>query len=717
MTFSGDLRGISLADVFQNVAGNRSTGWLEITAKSRTSHVRFFEGAVTGFSLGAGERLVTPEFLVQRGFVERETMRRLLTKHRRSKKSPGRLAALAKLLTEDDLASAVLTRIEEQVFELFMLREATFVFHDDEVPADLFDPDQDVGVVLEVGPLLMEGARRADEWQQIQRVLSSDRDFVVLLEGWDQVELGQFETDLATHMDGRTDVRTLMHRAAASRFDVMKALTTMIHEGVARLASAEELAEFADEAWDRGDREAAARLLQQALQIERSNAEFRGRLVDWLVELGRTKDAGAELAKMAHGAANQGDLEAAVELYGRAAELDPGDVLLRERRVELLSRGDDEEAHVAAVSELVEVYLEIGSADLARKALRTALEFRKLRSHPELLERLAKVESSLGHWEESAKIYRQLADKVLTTDEDRCVSLLQSALEQTPDDDLLASRIRDIETGVAAKRSVGRRRLATIAASVAVAGLVLSAGVMEFRATRRVLDAFDGSFAMLRGGDAIESLATLDDVRQQLLWSPTRSRATELFERLADLQLAAIEKLIERGDYDQALQTIDALVAAVDRADLHTTCGSLRERISVERDAYGLLDQLAELEVDAHVDDADLDRIAGFDTGRFLDFHLANLPRVRHAKIRAAMTNALLVIDSPRAVPVVARAYLTEQDSIASTGLWAVLESARRHSAADRGVAWQELREQLEAALLDDTTKGRARQVLDALFP
>ena len=52
MTFSGDLRGISLVDIFQNIAGNLVSGTLRVQWRNTERFVRFEDGKIAGFSLG-----------------------------------------------------------------------------------------------------------------------------------------------------------------------------------------------------------------------------------------------------------------------------------------------------------------------------------------------------------------------------------------------------------------------------------------------------------------------------------------------------------------------------------------------------------------------------------------------------------------------------------------------------------------------------------------
>ena len=78
MTFSGDLRGISLADIFQNIAGNRVAGTLRVQWRNTERFVRFEEGKIAGFSPGPSKGLSILDYLTKRGYVDPQVLHQLV---------------------------------------------------------------------------------------------------------------------------------------------------------------------------------------------------------------------------------------------------------------------------------------------------------------------------------------------------------------------------------------------------------------------------------------------------------------------------------------------------------------------------------------------------------------------------------------------------------------------------------------------------------------
>src|SRR5690606_16878148 len=127
MSFSGDLRGIGLADVFQNLAGNRASGTLCVQSRGSERYVRFEEGAITGVSAGVGKGLPLIEWLIERGLLDTQRVERVLARHRRSRKTRLRILIDARLVNEETAQDAMLECACEQLYTILQAREARYV--------------------------------------------------------------------------------------------------------------------------------------------------------------------------------------------------------------------------------------------------------------------------------------------------------------------------------------------------------------------------------------------------------------------------------------------------------------------------------------------------------------------------------------------------------------------------------------------------------------
>lgn len=710
MTFSGDLRGISLADIFQNIAANRSTGTLRVQWRNTERFVRFQDGGVYGFSLGVRKGLPILDHLVQRGYVDPAHLRKLMAK--RSRRTPGRRIVDAGLLTEQEMRDAIAELVREHVYDLMLLRDAEFSFTLGDPPPQVFGADQQAFAVrMESSPLLVEGARRQDEWERIHKVIGSDRDLFVRIEGGDESTLDPITAEVAQRLDGTTDLHALQHHVRASRFEIMRAVCELVQNGCARPCSAQEIQANARSALEAGDADTALRLLRQALELERSNTDLRCEFAGLLEQLGRPADAAAEYAALGFQAARDGEAETALGHYDRATALNPSDPMLHEQRVDLLRRGSDRDALAAAVLELAGLWLEMGLAERARDLLSAACQNDGLDHHPDVLEQLGAVEARLGHIDEAADVFCRLADDAAAQDEALAVDYLRVALQHCPDHEALATRLHDIETGRRNTRRVRRRQLLTIASAAAVLVLLGSAGVAELTASRQVVRALDRGLESIAQGKAAPAISDLQDVQSKLGWTPSGHRAAVLLGKLVEAQLEAARTLAANDHHDRALAVVRDLKAMLPDSPLQASCDRVREQLELEQNAIDLLESIARREPAPTRSEA-LEQLA---EPRLLDLLVRRLPRLPADETRHLVLRALMQIDNPRALGEVARVYLIAEDTESLTLLRILLDRAPAHRIAGAEAQWSEVYPDLEAALSDPVRGKRARTALSAL--
>lgn len=713
MTFSGDLRGISLADIFQNIAGNMISGTLRVHWRNTERFVRFESGKVAGFSLGPSKGLPILDHLVKRGYVDSKQLHNLLARRKRSRKSPGRLLVEAKLMTAEQLSDAISELVAEHVFDLIMQRDATFAFHEGDPPPKVFGPDQSAFPVrIEAGPLLVEGARRADESEQIRKVVGSDRDLFVLLEGWEQFELYPLTAEIAQALDGRTDVLQLLHQFSASRFDIVKAVSSLVTMGAARPCTVQEIEANARQALEEGETEDGVRLLRQALELERSNTELRHELADLLEELGHINDAASQHAMLGFQAAREGDEQAALSHYRRATSLNPSDPELYEQMVDLLRANGDRAALASSMLELSALWLSMGLADRAQKMLTEALASGKLQHHVALNERLAEIEARLGNVDTSAQIFERLADHVLTDDEAQAVYYLRQARKHSPDDGRLEKRLRDIETGQRARRLRRRRQIVVATAAATVMLAVATAGVAELTASRRVVQALDDGLTSLSTRDVVSTISELQTVRESWGWTPSGHRAEALLSRLVQMQVEYARQLAAEGESQRAFELLGQLQPVAHGNAVDSAADEVRRQIDLEKSAADYLGLVAEGSINAGELDEATKQLSD---PRLLPFHLRRLPALRQTRARDLTLQALLRIDSPRSLPVVARLFITEEDPKARKLLREILERAPVYRKQGKESVWIHVYPEFEAASVDPAQSSMARAVLRLL--
>ncbi|HLU39315.1 MAG TPA: DUF4388 domain-containing protein [Planctomycetota bacterium] len=707
MTFSGDLKGIGLTDVLQNVQTNRLSGVLRIEGRAGVRYVELKDGAITGLSLGPGKGLPLGEHLVHRGFVRKAQLQAACERRRSTRKTLREVLAQSGVLDEEGFRSAVRELISEHMHAVLGWTEATYSFDEGPPPPRVFDGEQRAANVrVEIGPLLMENARRADESKRIANVVESDEDVFVRTEVEIEGELDEVQAAVLEQLDGRTDVGTVVQRLPYLRFDVLKALAEVVVAGHARPCSAAEIEVLAEQACREGDDQGAAVLLRRALSRERNNQALRLRLVDVLLRLERHADAAAELALLGYMAARGDQPADAIDFYGRAAALVPDDLTIGERYVEALAAHGDPQEHAAAAADLAERLVAAGLAERAAAVLTAACARPELRADLALLGRLAQTEEALGHVERAAELWRGAAD-LCQNDVPGALQFLRRALRLQPLDAVLQRRIHDLETGYAAYARRRRRRLVALGTAASVAGLLGFAGIMELVAAREVIRSLDLHLEDVTRGSPAAAVAGLEQVGASLRWTGSGRTALRLAERLVELQVRAALDALEADRPDKAIAVLERLQGLVERKDQERRLNALLRQARLERHAHELL---AAASGDPPLLGAARD-LARLVDPELVAFHTRHVERVT-GDARGALLEALRAIDSPRALPVAARLYLLG-DPRHEEVLSAILQTAPRHRAAGAADAWRPVLPELARTAAEAGARAeRARRVL-----
>ncbi len=710
MTFSGDLKEIQLADVFQNIHTNRLTGTLLVRARKGDRYVYFREGLVAGFSLGLNKGLPVVEHLAQRQYVEKDALAAAVKKKSKSRKFLRVVLAGMQALPDEEFRGALAELVDENLYELLMVKEADFSFTEGDPLPRVFDGEQKAAkLALDPSGILMESARRRDEWERIQKVVLSDHDIFVALEGWDQQDISDQLYEVASLLDGRLDIRGLLARLPYSRFAILKAVNDLVQQDLLRPLAVKEIEQMVEEALGADDLEEAVTLLTRALMIERSNQDLRLRLVELFQRLGRAQEAASELALLGYQAAQTGQVEDALAHYEQAVSLNPDDLMLQQRRMDLL-RDQDPEAYAAACLDLVDLLLAMGLADRARSNLVKAIELPALKKHVGLLEKLAEVEAQMGHAEAAAELLLRLASFLGKTEDDKRLRYLQQALLHVPEDQALRQRFEDLQTGRAQKRRAMQRRLVSLAATIIVVLGLGTVGIVEINVSNNVLQSLEDSLQAISDGRPAAPVSELEKLEETYGWTAAGRTAGRMVDRLLELQVMQLEGQLAAGEYQIASAGLERLQQEVTKQDFRNRLDALLHRAHRESHAQELFLLVNDRSVPGAMDQ---EALAQLTDPELLDFHLTRLAATdTTARAKYALLQALYSMNSPRAMPVATRLYLVNHDS--QVQLWArkVLEQASQHRLAGREASWASVYPELERARKDEVTKARAEACL-----
>jgi len=311
MPIEGPLRELGIHDVFQLLDLSRKTGVLTVTSALRDNqgHVYFDRGAVTFAALRSNPRPLG-ELLIRAGKVTHGDIARAMG----IQVQEVRARALGEILvdigaiTRRELERHVRFQVEEIVFGLLSWAEGYFSF--EERPVE--DAPAEAIIRISTESLLMEAARRIDEWSRIERVVPHAGVVPALAPvTGDQpalLDLLPNEWEVLAEIDGVRDLREIASHLARSEFDVAKITYGLVMTGVVAVhvrdgdsdtgaAQPRDRVERAIAALRDGDVDRAVSSAREAVSLDPALADARLVLARGLSRLGRHSEAMRELKR------------------------------------------------------------------------------------------------------------------------------------------------------------------------------------------------------------------------------------------------------------------------------------------------------------------------------------------------------------------------------------------------------------------------------------
>lgn len=247
MAIEGALQDVNLPDIIQLLAMGRKTGCLTVTDRSNFGYVYFRSGRVVYASvLNRPDRL--GELLVRNGAITRQHLAEAMEAQSQDRGARlGELLVRVGILEEETLSRFIRMQIEEAIYHLFTWNQGSFHFDPGQVP----DESELYLVDLPAENLLLEGARRVDEWGLIEKkVPSFDVVFSLVKDPQEDpdVELTDHQRRILPLLDGVRTAGDLVHESGLVEFDVGKALFGLIQAGFVERSGSRTRSEEADDA-------------------------------------------------------------------------------------------------------------------------------------------------------------------------------------------------------------------------------------------------------------------------------------------------------------------------------------------------------------------------------------------------------------------------------------------------------------------------------------
>ena len=231
MAIKGSLKEASLPDVIQLLTLGRRSGCLAVADRENFGYIYFDEGRITYASI-VNRRDRLGDMLVKNGRItaaqlEQAVERQSTDRERRI----GEILLETGALQRAELEDYIRLQIEEAVYYLFTWSSGTFNFE-----AGVRPEHQDFLVQINPESLLLEGARRVDEWSLISKKIPSF-DLIFTMDHSHveaaAVTLSAAQQRIFPLLDGSRDVQQVVEDSGLVEFEVGKALYGLITAGFA----------------------------------------------------------------------------------------------------------------------------------------------------------------------------------------------------------------------------------------------------------------------------------------------------------------------------------------------------------------------------------------------------------------------------------------------------------------------------------------------------
>ena len=230
MAIEGPLQDIGIHDVFQLLDLARKSGRLTVrsTARDNAGKVYFESGAVIHASMKDNPHTLGALLKSAGKITDRELEQATQAQAAGDSRLLGEILVAQGSVTRRDVERYMRLQIESVVFDLFSWKEGTFSFDDggDEPPGI------DAAVRVSTESLLMEGARRIDEWGRMSDEIPDAEVVPQLAEPRETkdtyIDLHPAEWEVLALVDGRHSLRDIAAQLTISEFEVARIVYGML---------------------------------------------------------------------------------------------------------------------------------------------------------------------------------------------------------------------------------------------------------------------------------------------------------------------------------------------------------------------------------------------------------------------------------------------------------------------------------------------------------
>jgi CheY-like chemotaxis protein len=229
----GNLASVRIAEVMQMLGLQRQTGKLAIKSVRDTAEIYFKDGLVVFAAANCNGSGTAVEGLLKRSCrIDQDSIRHAMRIAEMTSQPIDRVLVQERLIDPKTFAECLRRHTESVVYKAMAWKEGDFSFEHAASPVCV------AAMQLKVDDLLLEGARRADEWTLIQQKIP---DFNIMFEPMignaeELTTRGMSETDLKVFslINGRRTLQEIIDMLCLGEFDVAKSVFILLSVNLIR---------------------------------------------------------------------------------------------------------------------------------------------------------------------------------------------------------------------------------------------------------------------------------------------------------------------------------------------------------------------------------------------------------------------------------------------------------------------------------------------------
>ncbi len=233
----GSLELMALADAMQFIAASGETGALRITNYKESKKVYFKNGKIIATASDNPNEYLG-QLLIAHGKITEKGLKEAIEAQEEKKMMLGKILVEEGIVKEAQMKFFIKTKIEESIYDAFTWEEGEYEF----IPGEEIELEM-LEVELDVNPIILEAARRVDEWARIRSIIPT-RDYIpvivfdVIVEA---LPLSPNHAKLLRAINGKKSVENIAMEFRSPEFYVFKNLFECYQKGFIKFKKPEEI--------------------------------------------------------------------------------------------------------------------------------------------------------------------------------------------------------------------------------------------------------------------------------------------------------------------------------------------------------------------------------------------------------------------------------------------------------------------------------------------